>query len=149
MLAFSFKLDRRRAAALSVAVIAVVAAALATLPGWRKNAVPGSTDSERRAFVENLGYSLSSDAAETDTVLIPETFSDVYTEYNKLQTEAGFDLSGYRGRAVERYSYRVSDYTEEQAVWANLLVFNGTIIGGDVSSRRLDGFALPLIAKNG
>lgn len=149
MLAISFRLNRHRAAALSVAVIAVAAAALSVLPGWRKNTVPGATDAERRGYIESLGYTPSSDTAETDTVLIPDEFSDVYTEYNKLQTEAGFDLSKYRGRSVERYSYHITDYTDEQAVSANLLVLNGVIIGGDVSSRRLDGFMLPLTEKNG
>ena len=85
---------------------------------------------------------------ETEQVVIPEDFSDVYEKYNAIQYEAGYDLKDYRSRSVVRYSYFLEDYDPKQYVVANLLVFEGKIIGGDISSRRLDGFMLPLVSKD-
>ncbi len=50
-------------------------------------------------------------------------------------------MTKYAGKRCKRYSYSVLNYPEEpEDVRANILVYNGKIIGGDVCSLKLDGF---------
>jgi len=75
-------------------------------------------------------------------VRIPQHFGEVYTAYNELQRQQGYDLSRLRGQTVTHYTYRIANHPQgkEQTVVANLLVADGRIVGGDISSLALDGF---------
>lgn len=74
-------------------------------------------------------------------MVIPETFGDVYQNYNAIQTEQGFDLSKFKGKQVTRSTYSVLNYPEQKEyIRANLLIYNDEIIGGDICS---------VYAKNG
>ena len=107
----------------------------------------GDTHKNRINFISNLGFSVDEDSVTEKQVFIPYSFSDVYENYNKVQLKAGYDLTKYRGENVICYSYNViSDNTEDFKV-VNLLVHNGLIVGGDVSSLRIDGDMLPLVKK--
>ena len=58
-----------------------------------------------------------------------------------MQKAGGFDLSKYKNREVERYTYTVTNYEGyEGTVYANLIVYRGKVIGGDVCSADADGF---------
>ena len=94
-----------------------------------------------------MGYDPISSIAEEKEVVIPAEFSSVYDNYNRLQKQAGFDLEPYKGCSVMRYTYSLGDFPADEYVVINLLVTEEKIIGGDISSRRLDGFMLPLLAK--
>ena len=74
-------------------------------------------------------------------MIIPEIFDSVYQKYNELQRAQEFDLTRYQGRRVKRWTYEVKNYPDyEGTVVANLLIYNNTIIGGDIASNALDGF---------
>ena len=73
-------------------------------------------------------------------IRIPDQLDEVYTVYNSLQIEQGYNLDQYLGRTVELYTYTVTNYDGEDEVYAHLMVCDGMIIGGDISSARLDGF---------
>ena len=77
-------------------------------------------------------------------IVIPEEFDDVYLRYNELQKKQGLDLSKYRSKRVKRWTYIIKNYPgyseTDDCVRINLLVFDGCVIGGDVSSVELDGF---------
>ena len=145
MINISFKLSKR--IALPCLVIFLGMTVMLFFAGTDKG-VSGENDKERRQYIVSLGYTPSELPCETEQVVIPEDFSDVYEKYNAIQYEAGYDLKDYRSRSVVRYSYFLEDYDPKQYVVANLLVFEGKIIGGDISSRRLDGFMLPLVSKD-
>lgn len=86
-------------------------------------------------------------AGETERfATIPDPLDAVYTEYNRLQTVCGFDLSKYCGKRVVCYSYPVLNfpYPTEEPVFVNLLIYEGKLIGGDCMTTALDGFMLPL-----
>lgn len=100
------------------------------------------TNEDRVNLISTFGYDVLSDAVDTKQITIPETFSDVYKEYNKLQQQAGFNLENYSGYSVDIYKYKVIGTTEEQFV--NIIICDGVLIGGDVSSALLDGEMLPL-----
>lgn len=99
------------------------------------------TNDDRTAYLSSIGWDVSSEPVETQEVLIPETWDNVFEQYNQLQTKQGFDLGKYKGKRVMRYSYRVNNYpTGESNIIANLLCYKDRVIGGDVQSPALDGF---------
>ena len=75
-------------------------------------------------------------------IKIPTEFSEIYEEYNEKQIKAGFNLKDYKGRQATLYSYPLEDFGE--GVYISLIVCDGRIIGGDVSSVSANGFVLPL-----
>ena len=96
----------------------------------------GSTNALRVEYLSGLGYTVDETAISVKEIVIPEKFSDVYNEYNRLQQRTGFDLSRYKGESACVYTYRLSD-SEDTVI--NLIVSDNNIIGGDISSVRIDG----------
>ena len=99
-------------------------------------------DNEARiAFLSQFGWQVESEALEATTVTIPREFDKVFAAYNELQRKQGLDLSGYGGRTVERYTYKITNYEGyEGTVYANLLIYRNRVIGGDVCSAESEGF---------
>lgn len=99
---------------------------------------------ERVAFLSQYGWEVSEDPIEVSEVIIPSEFSDTYEKYNKIQKGQDFDLKKYKGMRVKRWTYQVKNYPgyakNSSCIRANILVYNGLVIGGDVSSVELDGF---------
>ena len=102
------------------------------------------TAQQRAAFFSQFGWKIDEEPVEVKEVQIPETFDDVYTRYNTLQQEQGFDLSAYCGQRVKSWSYRILNYpgyeNDRDHIRGNLLVLDGLVIGGDISNVALDGF---------
>lgn len=136
-----------------------VSGAQASQPAAR--AVDASTNSGRVAFLQSFGWEVSAQPVEVAEVVIPRTWGAVYDHYNALQKQQGYDLAKYRGRRVKRWTYDVKNYPAQpgasqpgasqpgasqpgapvqSGVRANLLVLDGRVIGGDISSVALDGF---------
>lgn len=102
-----------------------------------------STHEERIAFLSQYGWEIDEEPVEVREVIIPEEFDDTYTAYNKIQKNQGFDLTVYAGMRVKRWSYTVKNYTgyeNKQCIHANILVYEGIVVGGDICSVELDGF---------
>lgn len=96
---------------------------------------------DRVEFLNLLGWEVDPDSEEVQEVLIPSEFNEAYLEYNELQLTQGCDLTRYSGKRARRYTYEITNYpTGEAGVTASLLIYNKTVIGGDVCSSRLDGF---------
>ncbi len=112
-------------------------------------AVRVSQNTECPAFsqiVHDMGYAdVTKDPVETEVFEIPEKFNPVYEEYNKIQKEAGYDLSLYKGKKCMRYTYLIPSENAR----ANIIVYDGKIIGGDICSITLDGVMIPLGNKSG
>ena len=109
----------------------------------------GKTNAQRVSYIKALSLTPDEDGAESKNVTIPLVFSTVYENYNELQKKAGYDLTAYKGAEAVIYTYPggkiKSDNNDEYYV--NLIVYNGRIIGGDISSRNFYGEMLPLIKK--
>ncbi len=102
---------------------------------------PMKTESERQAFMSEMGWEVSEEYTSCKVVSIPEEFNETYESYNELQKEQGFNLKKYKGEMVEIYTYAVYNYPgNPENVVINLMVFDGNLIGGDVSCNELDGF---------
>lgn len=105
------------------------------------------TDDDRLNFIAQLGYSVNDEPVSVNNILIPVDFDDVYTQYNELQLQSGFDLSHYMGCTVKKWTYKVTNYPDNEYVQITLLVYKNKVIGGDICSTELDGFMLPLFSE--
>ena len=93
---------------------------------------------------------MNGDACVSREVVIPQVFDDVYENYNAMQLRCGFDLSEYKGRQVELYTYSLSEYPGfDGEVMCDLLVLGGKVIGGNIYTAALDGFMHGLRAYQG
>ncbi len=103
-----------------------------------------TSEEEILKFISCYGWEVDSQPAEVREVIIPEIFDDVYSNYNKIQLEQGFNLEKYAGQRVKRWTYIVRNYPEtspeDDYIRINILVSDGVVIGGDVCSVKLDGF---------
>ena len=99
---------------------------------------------QRVAFLSQFGWSFDEDPVEVAEVIIPPEFDEVYEKYNAIQKEQGFDLTKYQGKRVKRWTYAIKNYpgyaADSGCIHANLLVYEGQVIGGDVCSVELNGF---------
>ena len=99
------------------------------------------SNEDRIAFLAQFGWTVEENPMENTTVTIPREFDKVFAAYNEMQRGQGLDLSEYSGRTVERYTYRVTNYSGyEGTVYANLLVYRNRVIGGDICSADTGGF---------
>ena len=99
------------------------------------------TDAERVAYLASFGWQVEEKPTESETVTLPKDFDKVFAAYNELQRQQGFDLTAYAGKTVERYTYTVLQYPDyDGTVYANLLVYRGHVIGGDVCAADANGF---------
>ena len=96
------------------------------------------------SFFNGYGFSLSEKLLESEPVTLPATMTDVYANYNKLQKQAGLDLTPYLGKTVRRYTYQVvhSPQGKTENLRANALVYKNRVIAADVMTVNLDGFML-------
>lgn len=111
--------------------------------------VNGKTNAQRVAYIKSLELTPDEDNAYNKKIVIPETFTDVYENYNTLQIKSGYDLSAYKGAKAVLYSYPVGKISKanDDEYYINLIVYNGRIIGGDISSRNFYGEMLPLVKQ--
>lgn len=92
-------------------------------------------------FLSQFGWKTSDKPIETRDISIPTVFNDTYEKYNQIQKSQGMDLKKYMGKLCKQYVYDITNYEgSEENVRANILVIDGKVIGGDISSTSLDGF---------
>ncbi len=103
-----------------------------------------SNEAERIAFLSQFGWEINEDPVEVSEVIIPSEFNDTYSAYNELQKKQSMDLEAYKGQRVKKWVYEVKNYPDYPAdsdcIRATILVFDGMVIGGDISSIEVDGF---------
>ena len=108
-----------------------------------------STNEDRIEFLSQFGWTVEASPIEEVAVTIPNEFDKVYVGYNELQKQQGLDLMKYKNKDVKRYTYKVMNYPEyEGVVYANMLVYRGRVIGGDVCSADVNGFVVSLDGKS-
>ena len=129
---------------LLIAVIATVSL-MPDVPAESTLAVAAETSEQQLTFLRSLGYEAVSPALEVKEVLIPDEFDEVFTSYNALQQEAGYDLSGYHGKRVKCWTYAIPELAEGGSVQAHLYVYDGRLIGGDIASTTGEPWTRPLV----
>ena len=101
------------------------------------------SDADRREFLAQFGWSLSDKEPFYEEVSIPKEFDSIFAAYNDMQKKQGLDLSKYSGKICQHYRYEITDYDTDETVYANLLIYRGRVIGGDISSAKMNGFTHP------
>ncbi len=151
MFIYCVKANTLKFAAIVIAGIAVFTALFVMIPPYEDTAAgseavsinydKAKTNEERRNFLMSLGYEVSAEPTESATVKIPAEFDKIYAGYNEIQKTQGFDLSKYKSRELERYTYTVTNYEGyDGTVYANILLYRGKIVGGDICSASPQGF---------
>lgn len=149
MFVLSFKSTKLKLGLL-IALVVVAAVVLFWVSGRNSNVSSDPTVNysaknaeERLAFLSQFGWEVGEDPIEVAEVVIPAEFDNVYNQYNAIQAEQNLDLKPYANARVKRWTYSVTNYPgmeENASVRANLLVYDGRVIGGDICSVALDGF---------
>jgi hypothetical protein len=143
MVVISAKSKRARITALLtlLGVAAIVAVCILAGKGRARQAAGISDNQKRIAYLKSLGWEVDETPVDSQEIVIPKEFPDVYQEYNELQKNQGFDLTEYAGREAMRYSYRVTNYPDQTiTVIADIVVYKGQVIAGDIQNNALDGF---------
>ena len=163
MFIYSAKLDKKKIAAILIC-IAVVVLVLVFVFARGGNESPPTADKVKKEQIEllqssklesneerlylltSLGWEVDMQPAEAAEVRIPSEFSEVYEKYNLIQKEQGLNLEKYKGDKVMRYTYVIVNHPSgETILHATLLVKNNKLIGGDISSPKLNGFMHSLL----
>ena len=98
------------------------------------------TNEKRVAFLTGFGWEVNTQPVQIQEVNVPEKDSEVLSRYNELQKSQGYDLCSYAGKRVTRYVYEILNYPDADApVYATLFVYEGAVIGGDVTNTAPDG----------
>ena len=101
-------------------------------------------DNESRVnFINSLNVNVKEEPVEQKDIIIPQIFNDVYLKYNQLQLSAGYDLSIYKGKKATLFKYTTEEENGD-CIFVNLIICEGCVIGGDISSAKINGFMLPL-----
>lgn len=70
--------------------------------------------------------------------------------YNELQKQQGLNLEKYKRKKVTRYTYVVTNYPDYTGViYANILVYRGKVIAGDICTADSSGFTHGLSGEQG
>ena len=108
------------------------------------------TNEDRIAFLSQFGWETEGEAFEKQTVTVPDKFNKVFKGYNEIQKTQGLDLEKYKRKEITRYTYQITNYPDYNGtVYANLLVYRNTVIGGDVCSADVNGFVHGFELKKG
>ena len=156
MMVMTAKVDKKKIAIVLAAVAAVILG-LILIFGGGDDAEPtagasADTNDERVQFLKDFGWEVAASPVETSQVRIPKQSTEVYDRYNALQKSQGYDLTPYAGKTVMRYVYKIKNYPgATDPVYATLLVYKGTVIGGDVTDTGakgvVQGFRMPVTQK--
>ena len=142
----TFKVKKKAGTAVLIGLFLVLIAAAVLIvkaSSGKADIYTLKTEEDRQAFISEMGWEADKEYTECKVVLIPEKWNDVYTKYNELQKEQGFDLEKYKGKTCEIYTYHVRNYEgyeNSDDVYIDLYICDGVLIGGDVCSWGLDGF---------
>ena len=123
------------------------------------NAQDDTNNEQQTANAENgFEYAVNEDGESvtltkysgSDTeVIIPSDFDETYQSYADLQARQGFDLEKLKGKRVKQVVYSVTN-SEESDVLAELLIYRGKIVAGDICSMKTDGgFTRGLMDRTG
>ena len=152
MFIYSVKASSIKLVALVLLSLTVICSLLILIPAYDQTvsvfADDGSvvytgakTNDGRIEFLKKFGWEVEKTPIEEAEVTIPSELDTVFIGYNELQKLQGLDLSRYKRKTVTRYTYTVTNYPDyDGRVFANLIIYRGRVIGGDICTEAQDGF---------
>ena len=150
MFVFSLRANKKRVILMAVLLVSIALGLFFT----RNSDLPVTDDSgislkaadaeQRVAFLSQFGWEIEEDPVQVEEIVIPAEFDETYEKYNEIQLAQNMDLSAYAGKTAKKWTYTVKNYpgyeTENSCIRANLIVFDGAVVGGDISSLEQGGF---------
>jgi len=96
----------------------------------------------RQDFIGSLGWKVEGKPFLAEKLTIPTEFDKYYSDYNELQKTQGLDLEAYKGKKIERYIYKVTNFENKSLiVYINIFIYRDRVIAGDINSPDFkDGF---------
>lgn len=152
MMFMTAKVDLKKILSIIGIIAALILAAIWLFGGSDDTAATAapsvSTNDGRVQFLKDFGWDVAASPAESSQVRIPEEASEAFDRYNTLQKSQGYDLTGYAGKTVMRFVYKINNFPgAAEPVYATLLVYKNQIIGGDVTNTaakgQIRGFRMP------
>ena len=147
MFMVGFKLSTKKTVVLATALILVFL--LSLFVGYRqeykptKNVFVCNNAADVAAYLSS--FDIDCGEFQIDEITVPYEFGEVYSSYNSIQKEQGFDLTEYKGKPLIRYTAKVNNYSESNDyVFVEVLVYNKLIVGADIYSVSSDGFIVAL-----
>lgn len=125
---------------LLVPLLLVCLLAVLFFPKSADNAISGADDAARCAYLASLGWDIDAKPVETLELTLPEVLDEPYLSYNEMQKLQGFDLSPLAGKTLLRCTYCVNNHPSNAPCQANLYVYEGEIVGGDIMCTGKNGF---------
>lgn len=97
-------------------------------------------------FLSAFGIIIDPSPVSCEKIKIPLKFDSIYENYNLLQIESGLDLSPYKGKNAERYTYKVLNFPKSgtEDVFVNVICVKSRPVAGDIMNPAIDGFMQPL-----
>lgn len=96
-------------------------------------------DAER--FLAQFDWIVDATPIEIKEVTMPDEFDKIFAAYNEIQKNQGLDLAKYKRKKLTRYTFEVTNYEGyDKKVLANVLVYRGKVVGGDICSADVEGF---------
>ena len=105
---------------------------------------PAASDEQRVAYLVSLGWEVDAEPVETLSLTLPDPLEEPYLSYNVLQLSQGYDLQAYCGKTLERCTYTVTNHPSGRICQADLYLFRGEIVAGDILCTGEGGFVAPL-----
>lgn len=100
-----------------------------------------NTNDDRIGFLKQFGIEVEKTPVQEQNVTVPGEFDKIYVCYNELQKQQGLDLSKYKRKEITRYTYKVTNYDGyDGTVYADVLIYRGKVVGGDICSADVSGF---------
>ncbi len=150
----TFKLKPRQLFGAALAVTGLIVIVLTFVsnhngkPVDAKTEISCATEEERKSYLSSLGYEFSEEP-ESKEIIIPESFNEVYGEYNEIQKKQGFDLEKYKGKKATLYTYKITNFKGNDNVIADLMVVNGSLVGADLCDPSAEDGFLRELGENG
>lgn len=160
MFIISFKFNKQKflmGLIITVIVIAVLGVGyniisnrrIEELPTVPKTSVDQINNNEIVKYIQSFGWTVEPRPVEIEKFKIPEEFDTTYKKYNQFQLDVGKDLIPFKGKEVKRYTYKILNYDvpqqyQGQQVYADMIVYDGQIIAGDLKTNQIDGFMVSL-----
>ena len=99
-----------------------------------------AAEEDIKEFLSQYGWE-ATELLDRAEVTIPAEFDSVYENYNTLQKKQDYDLSKYKRKTVDRYTYKIDNYDGYNGmVLADVIVYKNKVIGGDICSADVNGF---------
>lgn len=102
--------------------------------------VKAESVSDMSKFLKQFGWQINLQPIEVSKIIIPSEFNEIYEHYNDIQKTQGLDLSEYKGTECLKYCFEILNYPDNEDVIATLIVYDGRVIGGDISETIMGGF---------